>query len=122
MNQHANAVNPPIPLVVKTTISPPHVDPPVHIGAPGGVPLVNLHPPVVEIDDQHDAFFSPTAASQYNAFGPATNEVEKKVRAIEEKLKVMDNTDALGLDVAEMCLVLGVVIPTKFKVPDFEKV
>ncbi|XP_050908581.1 uncharacterized protein LOC127122258 [Lathyrus oleraceus] len=33
----------------------------------------------------------------------------------------MESTDALGLDTAEMCLVPGVVIPSKFKVPDFEK-
>ncbi|XP_050909396.1 uncharacterized protein LOC127123192 [Lathyrus oleraceus] len=33
----------------------------------------------------------------------------------------MESTDALGLDAVEMCLVPGVVIPAKFKVPDFEK-
>lgn len=57
----------------------------------------------------------------YETFGPPTNEVEKKVKAIEEKLKAMESTYTLGLDAAEMCLVLGVVIPTKFKVPNFEK-
>lgn len=121
MNQHANAANPPIPPMVETPIPPSQVDPPIHIGAPDGVPHVNLHPPVVEIDDQHDAFFSPKVASQYDAFGLATNEVEKKVKAIEEKLKSMKSTDALGLDAVEICLVPGVVIPTKFKVKDFEK-
>lgn len=107
--------------MVETLIPPPQVDPPVHIGAPGGVPTVNIHPIVIEIDDQHDAFFSPRATSQYDAFGPLTDEVEKKVKAIKEKLKSIESTDALGLDAAEMCLVPGVVIPTKFKVPDFEK-
>lgn len=57
----------------------------------------------------------------YNAFGPPTNEVEKKVKVIEEKLRAMESTETLGLDDAEMCLVLGMVIPAKFKVPDFEK-
>ena len=57
----------------------------------------------------------------YDTFGPPTNEVEKKVKAIENKLKEMESTGALGLDAAEMCLVSGMVIPTKFKVPDFEK-
>lgn len=46
--------------------------------------------------------------------------VEKKVKAIEEKLRAMESTDVLGLDAAKMCLVPGVVIPAKFKVLDFE--
>lgn len=33
----------------------------------------------------------------------------------------MESTDNLGLDAAEICLVPGVVIPAKFKLPDFEK-
>lgn len=33
----------------------------------------------------------------------------------------MESTNVLGLDVSEICLVLGVIIPAKFKVPDFEK-
>lgn len=52
----ANAANPLIPLAVEYYHPPPQVDPPVHIGAPGGVPHVNLHPLIIEIDDQHDAF------------------------------------------------------------------
>lgn len=57
----------------------------------------------------------------YDTFGPPANEVEKKVKAIEEKLRAMEGSDALGLDAAEMYFVLGVVILAKFKVPDFEK-
>lgn len=57
----------------------------------------------------------------YNIFGPRANEVEKKVHAIEEKLKVMEGFNAICLDVAKMCLVPGIVIPAKFKVPDFER-
>lgn len=51
MNQHANAANPSIPPVVETLIPHPQVDPPIHTGTPDGVPHVNLHPHVVEIDD-----------------------------------------------------------------------
>ena len=43
------------------------------------------------------------------------------VRAIEEKLKAMETINALGLDAVEMCLAPGMVIPAKFKVPNFEK-
>ncbi|XP_050889788.1 uncharacterized protein LOC127095092 [Lathyrus oleraceus] len=44
-----------------------------------------------------------------------------RVKAIEEKLKAMGNTNVLGLYVEEMCLVPRVIIPAKFKVSDFEK-
>ncbi|XP_050893448.1 uncharacterized protein LOC127100353 [Lathyrus oleraceus] len=121
MNQHANVANPLILPVVETPSPPPQVDPLVNITAPGGVSHVNLSPHVVEIVNQHDAFFSPRAASQYDAFGPTTNEVEKKVKAIEEKLKEMESTNVLGLEEIEMCLVPRAVVPTKFKVPYFEK-
>lgn len=50
-----------------------------------------------------------------------TNEVEKKVKVIKEKLKSMESKDMLVLNAVEMCLVSGVVIPTKFKVLEFEK-
>ncbi|XP_050889260.1 uncharacterized protein LOC127094476 [Lathyrus oleraceus] len=121
MNQHASTTNPPTLPVVETPTPVPQFDTPINISAPDGVPNENPRPHVFEIDDQHDAFFSRRVTSQYDAFGSATNEVERMVKAIEEKLKAMGNTDVLGLDAAEMCLVLGVIIPTKFKVPDFEK-
>ncbi|XP_050875647.1 uncharacterized protein LOC127079285 [Lathyrus oleraceus] len=88
---------------------------------PYSVSQLLVNPPVIEMDDKHEAFFSPRVGSVYDAFSPPTAEVEKKVRAIEEKLKTMEGSNALGLDVAEMCLVPGVRIPAKFKVPDFEK-
>lgn len=121
MNQRANAGNPSVPPMVETPTPPPQVDPPVPIGAPGGVSHVNFHPPVVEIEDQHDSFFRPNVVSQYDAFGPITNEVEMKVKAIKEKLKAIESINALGLDATKMFLVLGVVISSKSKVPDFEK-
>lgn len=79
---------------------PPQVDPPVHIATPGSGHPSTLNPAVIEVDDHQDAFFIPRAASLYEAFGPTTNEVEKKVRAIEENLKAIESTDALGLDAA----------------------
>ncbi|XP_050909411.1 uncharacterized protein LOC127123211 [Lathyrus oleraceus] len=33
----------------------------------------------------------------------------------------MEGFDALGLDASEMCLIPGIVIPAKFKVPNFQK-
>ncbi|XP_050893780.1 uncharacterized protein LOC127100592 [Lathyrus oleraceus] len=63
----------------------------------------------------------PPDASVYDAFDPPTNEVENKFKAIEEKLKELEGSNDLGLDTTEICLVPSVVIPTKFKVTDFEK-
>lgn len=40
---------------------------------------------------------------------------------MEDKLKAIEAPDTFGLDVADMCLVQGVNIPHKFKVPNFEK-
>lgn len=129
MDQRAHVVAThviPPPTAIPTTVEnlvPPQGNISVHIpvSASGGVPPSVINPPIIEVDDQQDAFSSPKAASVYNAFGPPTNEVEKKVWVIEYNLKAMEGSDALGLDVAEMCLVLGVVIPAKFKVPDLEK-
>lgn len=36
-------------------------------------------------------------------------------------MKAIKDSGSFGLDVADMCLVLGVKIPSNFKVPDFEK-
>lgn len=91
------------------------------MGASGGVPSVVLNPPIIEVDDQQDTFFSPRDASAYDAFGPRANDMEIKVKAIEEKLREMEGSDAFGLNAVEMCLVPIVVIPAKFRIPDFEK-
>lgn len=66
-------------------------------------------------------FSAQEIASVFNAFVPPANKVDKKVRAIEEKLKAMEGFNVIGLDAAEICLFHGVIIPAKFKVPDFEK-
>lgn len=87
----------------------------------GGVPSLLVNIPVIEVDDQHDSFFSPRVGSVYDAFGLPTAKVKKKVHAIEEILKEMEGSNALGLDATKMCLVPGVRIPAKFKVQDFEK-
>ncbi|XP_058774221.1 uncharacterized protein LOC131648485 [Vicia villosa] len=42
-------------------------------------------------------------------------------KALEERLKVVEGYDTFDVDALGMCLVPDVVIPPKFKVPDFEK-
>lgn len=45
----------------------------------------------------------------------------RKLCTIEEKFKAIKGYGAFGLDVVDMCLVPGVKISDKFKVPIFEK-
>lgn len=56
-----------------------------------------------------------------DAFRPSTVEVEKKLCVLEGKMEAIEVSSAFGLDVVDMCLVLGVKIPAKFKVLEFEK-
>lgn len=91
MNQraHGAAANPTaIPMENHVTL---HGNIPVQIpvGEHDSVPPSFLSPLIIEVGDQQDAIFSPRVASVYDAFGPSANEVGKKVRAIEEKLKVL---------------------------------
>ncbi|XP_050876603.1 uncharacterized protein LOC127080316 [Lathyrus oleraceus] len=114
------------------TLVPPPGNPPIqiHMGPLGGAPPLGgggpvnpnpVVPPDFEVDDQNDAFYNPREESVYDAFGPTSAKIDRKFRAIEEKMKVMEGPSAFGLDAAEMCLVPDVQIPAKFKVPTFEK-
>ncbi|XP_050919006.1 uncharacterized protein LOC127136501 [Lathyrus oleraceus] len=125
-NQRAAATNLHNPthatLVMEIPIGTPVGIPPlVGVGSlnPNVVPDVN--PLFLEVDNQDNIFFSPRDESVFDAFGPVSTEIERKVCAIEEKLKAMDGSNTFGLDISEICLVPGIQIPYKFKVPNFEK-
>lgn len=107
---------------VQIPANPPLVSPPPLGGGPVNqdcMPTIILS--AIEVDDQHNIFFSPTDESTYDAFGPLTAEVEKKVCALEEEMKAMEGSNAFELDAADMCLVPSVEVPAKFKVPNFKK-
>jgi len=45
-----------------------------------------------------------------------------KIECLEERLRIIERGSSYGLrEAAELCLVPDVVIPSKFKVPEFEK-
>lgn len=121
MQQRANDVAATTVVATVDPLVPPQGNLAVQIPmmTPVGVSQPFVNPHVIEIDDQHDVFFSLRASSLYDDFGPPTTEMEKKVHTIEEKLKGMEGSNVIGLDANEMCLVPRVRIPTKFKVPDF---
>ncbi|CAJ2644571.1 unnamed protein product [Trifolium pratense] len=56
---------------------------------------------------------------------PAVNhgkdEVAQKYKALEERLKAVEGFSAFGIDTLDMCLVPDVIVPPKFKTPEFEK-
>ncbi|XP_050915049.1 uncharacterized protein LOC127130005 [Lathyrus oleraceus] len=74
-----------------------------------------------EIDDHQDAFFTTRDDSVYDAFGSSLANFKRRFRMMEDKLKAIEGPDTFGLDATYMCLVQGVKIPPKFKVPNFEK-
>ena len=50
------------------------------------------------------------------------NEAQRKLELIEERLRMVEGSDAYGLvDVSKMSLVPDLVLPPKFKVPTFDK-
>ncbi|XP_050877383.1 uncharacterized protein LOC127081144 [Lathyrus oleraceus] len=74
-----------------------------------------------EMDDHQDAFFTTRADLIYDAFGPSPADFERRFHMMEDEIKAIEGPDTFGLDAANMCLVQGVKIPPKFKVPNFEK-
>ncbi|XP_058777099.1 uncharacterized protein LOC131651455 [Vicia villosa] len=61
------------------------------------------------------------SVSPYDTFKFPTDEDVGKFRLLDKRLKAIEDRDSLGLDAASLCLVPGIKIPPKFKVPNFEK-
>ncbi|XP_058726154.1 uncharacterized protein LOC131597474 [Vicia villosa] len=61
------------------------------------------------------------SVSSYDTFKFPTDEDVGKFRLLDKRLKAIEDRDSLGLDAASLCLVPGIKIPPKFKVPNFEK-
>ena len=50
------------------------------------------------------------------------NEAQRKLELIEERLRMVEGSNAYGLvDASKMILVANLVLPPKFKVPTFDK-
>lgn len=63
----------------------------------------------------------PHALQIVHVIVPLHNPAVERLRALEEKFKAMEAHNTPGLDVVDMCLVPGLVIPQKLKVPEFDK-
>ncbi|KAK2399393.1 hypothetical protein QL285_049212 [Trifolium repens] len=74
-------------------------------------------------EDPKDAYLGPEMQSSGPKFDfaiPQLDEAKLKFKAIEDRLKTMEGGND-SLDFSNMCLVPDLVIPSKFKVPEFEK-
>ena len=97
------------------------------------IPIANGNPPLQEASasqnenvlPHHASEGTPLVGSVPNSTTPATlnpeDESAQKYQALEERLKAIEGFSAFGIDALEMCLVPDVVVPPKFKTPDFEK-
>lgn len=70
-------------------------------------------------EDQYEAFLM--LQQTRLAIGVLPKFVIERLHTLEEKLKYLEVHSTLELDVVDMCLVPGLVIPRKFKVSDFDK-
>lgn len=59
--------------------------------------------------------------SMVNTRAPPDIEARRMCFDLKEQLRVLNGNDTIGLDAAHLCLVPDVVIPPKFKMPNFEK-
>lgn len=73
------------------------------------------------MDDHHDVFFVPKVESMCEPYGPSPADIDRKFHMMDERFKAREGHSTFGLDAVDMCLVPEVKIPTKFKVPAFEK-
>ena len=94
------------------------------------VPIVNMNPhehsatsarhgSMMGDEDPYDAFFMPQPAKP--AVGGLPDPAVDRLHALEEKFKSLEVHTTPGLDAVDMCLVPRLVVPQKFKVPDFDK-
>ncbi|XP_050915019.1 uncharacterized protein LOC127129970 [Lathyrus oleraceus] len=106
---HAHPKGAPIPIPI----------PMVNVNTPKHSSASARHGSVRGNEDQYDAFFMPQPTKP--VVGGLLDLAVERLHALEEKLKSLEVHTTPDLDVVDMCLVPGLVIPQKFKVPDFDK-
>ncbi|KAK2389663.1 hypothetical protein QL285_063239 [Trifolium repens] len=111
-----------VPLAGRGTFVPPPVN-----SAENQTGAILVQPRLVpsqEIqEDPKEAYLGPEIQSGEPKFDfdiPQLEEAKMKFKAIEDRLKTMDGVND-SLDFSSMCLVPDLVLPPKFKVPEFEK-
>ncbi|KAK2396599.1 hypothetical protein QL285_058245 [Trifolium repens] len=111
-----------VPLADEFAFVPPPVN---NTENQAGATLVQPEPvPSQEVqEDPRNAYLGPEIQSgepKLDFSIPQLEEAEMKFKAIEDRLKTMEGVND-SLDFSSMCLVPDLVLPPKFKVPEFEK-
>ncbi|KAI5390683.1 hypothetical protein KIW84_075835 [Lathyrus oleraceus] len=99
----------------------PDIPAPTFASMPASSPVLAMPPPVVHTIPRVDDTIYYSESSE----GPDVNEkmdaMNDQFLELRKELKTLRGKDLFGKSAAELCLVPGVKIPVKFKVPDFEK-
>ncbi|KAI5409668.1 hypothetical protein KIW84_055203 [Lathyrus oleraceus] len=99
----------------------PDIPAPTFASKPASSPVLAAAPPVVHTTPRVDDTIYHSEPSE----GPDVNEkmdaMNDQFLELRKELKTLRGKDLFGKSAAELCLVPGVKIPIKFKVPDFEK-
>ncbi|KAI5432054.1 hypothetical protein KIW84_035984 [Lathyrus oleraceus] len=99
----------------------PDIPAPTFASMPASSPVLAMPPPVVHTTPRVDDTIYHSEPSE----GPDVNEkmdaMNDQFLELRKELKTFRGKDLFGKSAAELCLVPGVKIPVKFKVPDFEK-
>ncbi|KAI5402070.1 hypothetical protein KIW84_066515 [Lathyrus oleraceus] len=94
---------------------------PTFASMPASSPVIAMPPPVVHTMPRVDDTIYHSEPSE----GPDVNEkmdaMNDQFLELRKELKTLRGKDLFGKSAAELCLVPGVKIPVKFKVPNFEK-
>lgn len=102
---------------------------PTRNGAPCPLQIPILNPPINSYvvpgsqggeEDQGHVSLVQKQKAQVETMGGKLKETDQ-YKALEERLKPIEGFKTFGVDALGMCLVPNVVIPHKFKTPDFEK-
>ncbi|XP_050875221.1 uncharacterized protein LOC127078842 [Lathyrus oleraceus] len=129
-----------VPTTGPTYGLPPGFTPTVE-GAPGFAPSAQRTAPLPTINENHPvvhtfapplvrAHVQPYFKDQQHApdFSDEDEERQEDIRGmkenyqmLEKRLRAMEGDQVFGATAKEMCLVSGLVIPAKFKTPDFDR-
>ncbi|XP_050875618.1 uncharacterized protein LOC127079255 [Lathyrus oleraceus] len=81
------------------------------------LPLVRAHVQPYFEDQQHALDFS----EEYGERQEDIRGMKENFQILEKRLRAMEGDQVFGANAKEMCLVSGLVIPAKFKTPDFDR-
>lgn len=86
-----------------------------------------IAPPIVHtyvqphFEDQHQIYHAPESSDEEDKVHEDIKGMKGNFQILEKRLREMEGDKVFGVDAREMCLVPGLIIPVKFKTPDFDK-